>query len=372
MEAKISLRLSVHVAISYIRTSALGNNQRKNKLITDLKALNVYTTANGEASSMSAKRTAGEASIDRESQKPHKKRLPSNLNFSKSASRSKHSKSSNIVYNGHPDTLPKLPEILDKSLADVPFTHQGVLTGNVIEEVNVSYDRLEFLGDAYIELIATRVIFPRYPRYSAGKLSQTRQSLVNNETLAGFSLAYGFDTRARLPRSLRLAKDNRDLAKGWTKTMGDIFEAYVAAIILSDPVNGFPTAEAWLTELWSPMLSSGEDESLNSNAKVHLAAKLLGKGVKIAYLDEADPDMFKKTGTIVFHIGAYLTGWGWENAHLGSGSGLNKSEAGIRAAMEALSNPLTANIAAVKREFDIKVQKERQSQISPDPQPKAS
>lgn len=317
---------------------------------------------------MSTKRTADEASIDRESQKPHKKRLPSNLNFSTIASRSTSSK---IGYNGNPDTLPKLPEILDKSLADVPFTHQGILTGNVIEEVNVSYDRLEFLGDAYIELIATRAIFPRYPRYSAGKLSQTRQSLVNNETLAEFSLAYGFDTRARLPRSLRLAKDNRDLAKGWTKTMGDIFEAYVAAIILSDPVNGFPTAEAWLTELWSPMLSSGEDETINSNAKVHLAAKVLGKGVKIAYLDEADPDMFKKTGKIVFHIGAYLTGWGWENAHLGSGSGLNKSEAGIRAAMEALSDPLTAKIAAVKREFDIKVQKERQSQVSPESKPKA-
>lgn len=319
---------------------------------------------------MSTKRTADRASIDCESQKPCKKRLPSNLNFSTIASRSKNSLSSKIVYNGNPDTLPKLPEIIDKSIADVPFTHQGILTGNMAEEVNVSYDRLEFLGDAYIELIATRVIFPRYPRYSAGKLSQTRQSLVNNETLAGFSLAYGFDRRARLPSSLRSAKDNRALAKGWTKAMGDIFEAYVAAIILSDPVNGFPTAEAWLTELWSPMLSSGEDETINGNAKVHLAAKVLGKGVKIAYLDEADPDMFRKTGKIVFHIGAYLTGWGWEDVHLGSGSGLNKSEAGIRAAMEALSNPLTAKIAAVKRDFDIKVQKERQSQVSPDPKPK--
>lgn len=310
--------------------------------------------------------------MDRESQKPQKKRLSSNLNFSATAPRSKDSKSSKVAYNGPPDALPKLPEILDKSLADVPFTHQGVLTGNKNKEVNVSYDRLEFLGDAYIELIATRVIFPRYPRYSAGKLSQTRQSLVNNETLAGFSLAYGFDTRARLPRSLQMAKDNRDLAKGWNKTMGDIFEAYVAAVILSDPVNGFPTAEGWLTELWSPMLSSGEDETLNGNAKVHLATKVLGKGVKIAYLDEANPDMCKKNGTIVFHIGAYLTGWGWENAHLGSGSGLNKSEAGTRAAMEALSNPLTARIAAIKRSFDIKVQKERQSQGSPEPRSKAS
>lgn len=321
---------------------------------------------------MSAKRTADAASIDCESMPQKKQRSSSNLNFSITTSPSKASKSSKVVYNGIPDALPKLPEILDKSLADVPFTHQGILKGNVIEEVNVSYDRLEFLGDAYIELIATRIIFPRYPRYSAGKLSQTRQSLVKNETLAEFSLAYGFDTRARLPRSLQLTKDNRNLSKGWIKTMGDIFEAYVAAVILSDPVNGFSTAESWLTKLWTPILPSVEDEALNGNAKVHLAAKVLGKGVKIAYLDEADPDMCKKNGTIVFHIGAYLTGWGWENAHLGSGSGLNKNEAGIRAATEALSNPLTADIAAVKREFDIKVQKERQSQGSPEPKSNVS
>lgn len=319
--------------------------------------------------SMSAKRTADEDSIDRVGHKLQKKRSPSNLNFS---SRSKASKPSRVVYNGHPNTLPRLPEILDKSLAEVPFTHQGILTGKVVEEVNVSYDRLEFLGDAYIELIATRVIFSRYPRYSAGKLSQTRQTLVKNETLAEFSLAYGFDRRARLPKSLQLAKDNRGLARGWTKTMGDIFEAYVAAVILSDPVNGFSTAESWLTELWSPTLSSEEDETLNGNAKVHLAAKVLGKGVKIEYLDEADPIMCKKNGTVVFHIGAYLTGWGWKDAHLGSGTGLNKSEAGTRAAMEALSNPLTANIAAIKRDFDLKVQKKRESQESLEPKSKAA
>ncbi len=316
---------------------------------------------------MTRKRTADDVPLDSNSRRPQKKNknLSANLNFSISASSPQAVPSPSTAYNGHPVTLPTLPEILDKSLAEIPFTHQGTLTGNVTEEVNISYDRLEFLGDAYLELIATRAIFPRFPQYSAGKLSQKRQLLVNNETLADFSLAYGFDQRARLPKNLQMAKSNNDMKKSWTKIMGDIFEAYVAAVILSDPENGFSVAEDWLTKLWSPLLSGGDDATVNMNAKVQLATRIMGKGVKIAYLDESEPDHLTKEGKIVFYIAAYVTGWGWEKAYLGSGKGLNKNEAGNMAAMHALQNPLTAQIAAVKRQFDIKNTQEKKSQSRP-------
>lgn len=251
-----------------------------------------------------------------------------------------------------PKTLPELPIIHDRSLADVPFTHQGVLGGRTTSNVNMSYDRLEFVGDAYIELIATRLIFPRFPNLPAGRLSQKRELLVKNETLAEFSLAYGFDKRANLPKSYSQGQEKHKL---WTKTMGDVFEAYVAAVILSDPADGFAVAEAWLTHLWEPKLSQCDNiTAWDSNAKVQLASRVMGKGIKIQYRDEAPPNVIKKEGKVVFQVGAYLTGWGWEEAHLGSGTGLNKNEAGSKAATQALSNPLTAQIEAVKREFDAK------------------
>lgn len=263
-----------------------------------------------------------------------------------------------IGYNGHPGTLPKLPEILDKSLETVAFTHQGTLGVHEVNDVNMSYERLEFVGDAYLELIATRIIFPRFPNLPAGKLSQRRQLLVNNETLAGFSLAYGFDARAHLPQDIQ-SSHNHVPRKIWTKTMGDIFEAYVAAVILSDPDDGFSKVESWMTELWRPLLSNREEETVNMNAKVQLGAKIMGKGVKVTYRDEKEPEMVRKEGKILFQIGVYISGWGYQDVHLGSGNGWNKNEAGNRAAAQAMSTPLTAEIAAIKREFDLKTLEER-------------
>lgn len=268
------------------------------------------------------------------------------------------SASTKHVDNGCPGTPPEIPEILDKSLEAAAFTHQGILGNHQVNDVNMSYERLEFVGDAYLEVIATRLIFPRFPNFSAGKLSQLRQLLINNETLAGFSLRYGFDTRAHLPQDIRSSR-NHVSRKIWTKTMGDIFEAYVAAVILSDPHDGFSRVEAWMTELWGPLLSNREEEPLNKYAKVQLAAKISGKGIKVYYREEKEPERMKKEGKNLFQVGVFITGWGYQDVHLGSGKGCNMNDAGNRAAEQALSAPLTAEIAAVKKEFDLKTIEER-------------
>lgn len=266
-------------------------------------------------------------------------------------------------YNGHSSTLPPLPPILDRTLESAAFTHPGSLSCNTASKVNISYDRLEFLGDAYIELMATRLIFPRFPRLTAGKLSQQREMLVKNETLAEYALAYGFDEKAKLPSTYNISgKDSRKL---WLKTLGDIFEAFVAAVIISNPQSGFQVAEAWLAALWESKLGlqKREDtETVDPKAKMHLAAKLMGKGIKINYRDEAPPVEIRQEGKVIFQVGAYLSGWGWQDQHLGSGKGLNKQEAGQKAAADALMNPLTAQVASVKRDFDVQVALERSHQ----------
>ena len=251
------------------------------------------------------------------------------------------------------ETLPQLPTIQDRTLEETAFTHQGTLTAEYSRDVSKSYERLEFLGDAYLELIATRVVFSRFPNLTAGQLSQKRQSLVKNETLASFSLAYGFDKRARLPKDV-YSTNSRESKKWWIKTMGDIFEAYVAAVVISDTEGGLSAIEAWMAKLWAPNLSNRDDANLNMNAKSQLAGKIMGKGIKISYREEGKPVVFKKEGKVLFQIGAYLTGWGWDDVHLGSGKGWNKNEAGSYAAAEALSNPLTEKITEVKRSFDLK------------------
>ena len=266
-------------------------------------------------------------------------------------------------YDGRPSTLPPLPLILDKAFESAAFTHPGSLSCDTASKVNISYDRLEFLGDAYIELMATRVIFPRFPNLTAGRLSQQREMLVKNETLAEYALAYRFDEKAKLPSNYNMpGKDSRKL---WLKTMGDIFEAFVAAVIISDPEQGFQVAESWLTTLWQSKLSSQnreDTETVDAKAKTHLATKIMGKGIKINYRDEAPPVEIRREGKLIFQIGVYLTGWGWGDQHLGSGKGLSKQEAGQRAATYALANPLTAQVASIKRDFDAQVARERSRQ----------
>ena len=266
-------------------------------------------------------------------------------------------------YDGRPSTLPPLPQIQKKAFETAAFTHPSSLSCDTASKVDISYDRLEFLGDAYIELMATRVIFPRFPSLTAGRLSQKRETLVKNETLAEYALAYGFDEKAKLPKTYSMpGKESRKL---WLKAMGDIFEAFIAAVIISDPAQGFQVVEAWLAALWESKLSSQkreDTEMVDPKAKTRLAAKIMGKGIKINYRDEAPPVEIRHEGKLIFQIGVYLTGWGWGDQYLGSGKGLSKQEAGQRAAADALGNPLTAQVASIKRDFDAQVARERSRQ----------
>lgn len=256
--------------------------------------------------------------------------------------------------------LPQLPSVKNASLADLPFKHPGSLQSRENTSANASYERLEFLGDAYIEVIATRLIYSSFEHLPAGRMSQVREALVKNETLAEYAVEYGFDKKARLPSS------HQGPGKLRTKTLGDIFEAYVAAIILADLKDGFQTVEDWLTYLWTPkLLQMNIAPPPNVNAKQDLARKIMGKGIKVSYVDEGKPEMVKNEGKAYFQVGVYLTGWGWSNQHLGSGRGLSKPEAGTQAATAALANtPLIDEIATIKQEYDRQVREQRVLQSS--------
>ncbi|MCJ1287546.1 hypothetical protein MMC26_006898 [Xylographa opegraphella] len=259
--------------------------------------------------------------------------------------------------------LPELPSIGDPSLASMVFTHRSSADKEGRSDGKVSYERLEFLGDAYVELIASRLVYHKYPDLPPGRLSQIRESLVRNETLGSFALAYKFDDRIDLPVSYMEGRGAP--RKLLVKTFGDVFEAYVAAVILCDQKNGFATAEAWLAHLWTPRLPGNEECEVPQNkfAKQDLSKKIMGKGVKVEYRVEEEQAV-KKEGKIWYTVGAYVSGWGWEDRHLASGKGLSTGEAGIRAAMQALVNPLTAQIGAVKRDHDAKVKLEREQQAA--------
>lgn len=234
--------------------------------------------------------------------------------------------------------LPVLPLILDEGLQKAVFTHPGLNNNN-----KTTYDRLEILGDAYIELIATKLVWDKFQDIPSGRISQIRELLVKNETLSEYATRYGFDRRASVPQGYL------DQPKRWTKTKGDIFEAYVAAVILSNRDGGFKLVESWLTQLWLPKLTELGIQKSILQAKEALSKKVMAKGVKLDYVDELPP-VASKGGMQTFFLGVYFTGWGWDRKHLGSGQGRNKAIAGDEAAKQALrNNPLIDEIAEKKR-----------------------
>lgn len=255
------------------------------------------------------------------------------------------------------ETKIPLPLINEKYQRPV-FTHPSLAAQESRSGEMQSYDRLEFLGDAYIEIIATQLIFKRFQHLPVGRLSSIREILVKNETLAKFSRLYGFDKKVRTGPF-----DHNDKSPGWQKILGDVFEAYVAAIILSDSSSGYQTAERWLHELWQPKLKGLETEPGNFNHKEELAKRILFKDIKLAYVTERPPIIDKKKGIETFFIGIRVTGCGYTEKHLGSGTGLNKSVAGMKAAQNALNNhPLIDELISKKHKYVEEKQHAQQDQ----------
>ena len=252
--------------------------------------------------------------------------------------------------------VPPRPPIADQSMAHLPFIHTSYINTGTHSD---SYEQLEFVGDAYIELMATRLIYQRYKHLPVGRMSQVRELLVKNETLAEYSLAYKFDERAIMPTSMVSEMYG---SKTSVKILGDMFEAYVAAVILSDPVHGFATVEAWLVELWRHKLEEREweiGEVLDLMAKQTLAQKLGGRGIVLKYDDAGTNRMQASEGKNWFTVQVKLNGWGYSEQLLGTGTDLSKGNAGTRAAMQALQNPLTEQISAIKKAHDAKIAAER-------------
>jgi len=255
--------------------------------------------------------------------------------------------------------LPPLPEILDPKLVESPFRHKSHGYDRSSTVADITYERLEFLGDAYLELLASRLIFHHFPALQAGSQSQIRELLVKNETLSEYARLYGFQNRVQVAdlETMQLEAKNRG-NKGLNKILGDVFEAYIAAIVLSDPEHGFVRAEAWLTALWTPKLLQTQEMRKYRNpglalqqpdgadpkteysptAKADLQRRIQGYDAKLVYAPYKASVELKgdQLGQNRHFIALHLTGYGYENKLLGRGEGKNKVEAGNWAAIEAM------------------------------------
>lgn len=215
----------------------------------------------------------------------------------------------------------------------------------------MNYERLEWIGDSYLYVISCGLIYATFPTLTPGKCSQIRELLVKNTTLCDYSLRYGFDKRANFPAEFGLGGrpgGTRVNEKERMKVLADILEAYVAAVVLSDPADGVARATAWLKALWAGTIAKQirEAPTLTKKAaelppKNQLANLILAKGVRLRYEDAPggpSKKVSKDTRAPLFTVHVYLDGWGETGKLLGWGTAPHKSEAGNKAAQCAIDN----------------------------------
>lgn len=89
------------------------------------------------------------------------------------------------------------------------------------------YERLEFLGDAVLQLFATELLYRRFPDWTAGDLTKLRQRLVNEATLARISAGMGLAAEAKLGKGEEATGGRERPA-----LLADLFEAVLGAIYL--------------------------------------------------------------------------------------------------------------------------------------------
>lgn len=98
---------------------------------------------------------------------------------------------------------------------------------NCLPLQEMSYERLEFLGDAILGMVVARYLYERYPDQDEGFLSKLRTKIVNGKMLGHLAAKIGFPKFAIISKQIEQASGRDNY-----KIMEDIFEAFIGAIYI--------------------------------------------------------------------------------------------------------------------------------------------
>ncbi len=210
----------------------------------------------------------------------------------------------------------------DTDLLDLALRHRSFVYSNE-EEGITSNERLEFLGDAVLDLIVTEDLFRRHPSKREGELTQIKSLLVSKAVLAQKAREIGIGDFLYLSREEDLAG-----GRGRTSILGDGFEAVLGAIYLDgglEPAQGFVTAH--LLRNQEEITSDGTYLNFKSALLEHAQSEGRGHPRYLVHAEEG-PD-HRKTFTVEVLVAG---------DRVGLGQGRSKKEAQQMAAREALEH----------------------------------
>lgn len=208
----------------------------------------------------------------------------------------------------------------DPNLLKQAFTHRSYINENPGQGLGHN-ERLEFLGDAVLELIVTDFLYRKYPESSEGELTSLRSALVNSVIISEAAMVLGMNDFLLLSRGE--AKDN---GKARQYILANTYEAYIGALYLD---QGYGKVEDFVTKSLLPKTEEIVNKKLWRDAKSLVQEKAQEEHtVTPAYrvLSESGPD-HDKHFTVGIYFGSEL---------VAQGKGKSKQEAEQSAATAAL------------------------------------
>lgn len=201
-----------------------------------------------------------------------------------------------------------------ESLYKKAFTHTSYANEHGIE----SYERLEYLGDAILELFMSDYLY-RNTEYDEGMMTKLRAHYVCEDAL------YEYSIKLSLNDELLLGKGEEENGGKYRKAIvADIFEAFIGALYLD---QGLQTVNEFLNEHVVPMIESHKLDFINDYKSVLQELVQTGKrSLEYIVIKEEGP-AHNKTFTIEVKI---------DNICYGVGSAHSKKEAEQQAAKDAL------------------------------------
>ena len=209
-------------------------------------------------------------------------------------------------------------KFINKDLLLLSLTHASYANENNIKKTNTN-QRLEFLGDAVLELISSDFLYSIFSDYNEGELTKIRAKLVCEENLASIA------RELKLYKYLLIGKgENENALMNNNSTMCDTIEALIGAIYKD---GGLDQAKGFINKF---ILTDDNLNKSNNDYKSVLQEIANKNNVSLRYeiVNELGPDHDKR-----FEIVAY-----YGDKIIGSGIGKSKKEAEQFAAKNGLNN----------------------------------
>jgi ribonuclease-3 len=203
----------------------------------------------------------------------------------------------------------------DREGARRAFVHRSYSSENDLE----SYERLEFLGDAVLQLVITNHLYETYPDMTEGEMAKVRAAVVNERTLAGIARQWQIGSALLLGRGEGLTG-----GRNKPSILSDVVESVIGAVFRE---AGIEASAAIIHDFWDDLVDERATAPGRRDYKTRLQEQLARSGAVPSYaVVESGPEHEKSFAADVF-AGSDL---------IGSGNGTSKKRAEQAAAEAAL------------------------------------